>query len=238
MIWRSPERSDELYHWGKKKKHKYVVKIGSGDDVRYFYSYEEYNNYKDGQKMTLVTDPKEIKEHEKEAQARFEANQIDKKQNIINQKRVDLQEHMKKQLTDDAILRKDPGRSIGKKPGFDEPTDKELWPLNRKKTTGEKIRDFLKDQLREYGVNQRNKQQTQRSFAKEMGKEISYQAKEAGKKWVEKETKKKSLLSEAADFLKDLDSGKIKFDSSNPASSKPKRVDKPKKSTKGRSKYN
>lgn len=38
-------RDDYLEHFGFKKKHKYVKKIGSGKDARYFYSDAEYQSY-------------------------------------------------------------------------------------------------------------------------------------------------------------------------------------------------
>ena len=38
-------RDDYLEHFGFKKKHKYVKKIGSGKDARYFYSDAEYQAY-------------------------------------------------------------------------------------------------------------------------------------------------------------------------------------------------
>ena len=238
MIWTPPTRSDELYHWGKKKSHKYVVKVGEGDDVRYFYSWDAYNVYKNGQKATLVTDPNEAKAHEKEAQERWEANQKDKKQQYIDQKRSEYEEKKKKDATDAAVLDKDPGKNFDPDKNFRDTMEDNIWPIERKKKAGEKIKDYLKDSLREYGAHERKKQKAKQEFAKEMGKEIKYQMEEAGKEWVKKESEKKSLLYETANFLHDLNEGKIKFDTSTPKSSKKTRSDKPKKSTKHRSQYN
>lgn len=51
LMYQRPLRSDELYHWGlwnpwKKKKHKYIYKVQDGNHVRYFYSQEELDAYR------------------------------------------------------------------------------------------------------------------------------------------------------------------------------------------------
>lgn len=46
-----PLRPDEIYHWGTKKDHKYIAKIGEGKDARYFYSQAELDMYRLGQKV-------------------------------------------------------------------------------------------------------------------------------------------------------------------------------------------
>lgn len=54
-MYQRPLRSDELYHWGlwnpwKKKKHKYIYKVQDGNHVRYFYSQEELDAYRNADK--------------------------------------------------------------------------------------------------------------------------------------------------------------------------------------------
>lgn len=51
LMYQRPLRSDELYHWGlwnpwRKKKHKYIYKVQDGNHVRYFYSQEELDAYR------------------------------------------------------------------------------------------------------------------------------------------------------------------------------------------------
>lgn len=55
LMYQRPLRSDELYHWGlwtpwKKKKPKYIAKIPDGDHIRYFYSQEELDAYRNADK--------------------------------------------------------------------------------------------------------------------------------------------------------------------------------------------
>lgn len=230
MIYRPPIRSDELYHWGKKKSHKYIAKVGEGDDVRYFYTEQAYNNYKNGEKMTLVTDPKEIKEHEAEAQRRFELAQEEAKKKIIDEKRKANEEAKKKQFIDDLVQDKGPGDLSNPDKDFRDNMDNSLWPVNRKKTVSEKIKDFFKDSAREYGAERRRHQKENKEVAKEMGKEIAWQAKEAGKKWVENEKNSDSLLWQASEFLTDMANGNLPKNKS----SQPKKKSAPSKKQKAR----
>ena len=47
------QRDDYLEHFGFKKKHKYIKKIGTGKDARYFYSQAEIDAYLAGQKSSI-----------------------------------------------------------------------------------------------------------------------------------------------------------------------------------------
>ena len=232
MIYRPPIRPDELYHWGKKKSHKYIAKVGEGDDVRYFYTEQAYNNYKNGEKMTLVTDPKEIKEHEAEAQRRFELAQEEAKKKFIDDKRQAKEEEKKKQFIDDLVQDKKPGELINPDKDFRDNMDDSLWPAERKKTTGEKIKDYFKDAAREYAADKKAQRQATKELVKEMGKEMAWQAKDAGKKWVENEKKNDSLLWQASEFLNDMANGNLHKNSNT--SAKPRKKPKTRKPTSGR----
>lgn len=74
-----------LCHWGIKKNHKYVAKIGKGKDAKYFYSMLAYQAYLAGQKAkSLFTDENEYNSDESNYEKQRETVQkSDEWKNIV-----------------------------------------------------------------------------------------------------------------------------------------------------------
>lgn len=179
-----------------KKKHKYIAKVGTGDDVRYFYTYDQYMKYKNGQKVTVL-DPnsKEARDkaHQKEAAQREKTFQDDTKKKVTDKNREKRHEKMKKKLIDTALQDRDPGKAYKiienntKKDIFTHDTDA---PFVSKKRRNERRKEIRKHQLS-------GKLRTRRRAEKQI---ITTVAK-YGKETLKQKTKKRSSLSDIVDAL-------------------------------------